>query len=79
MFSGCNVPPDTMETKPGSGNQGASPLAGKKTGVVLVPCCAWQCVLTATSSGVDISEVSGSHLLQHIRSWLYSNDSSKEL
>ena len=38
MFSGCTVLPDNKETKLGSGNQEASPAAGKRTGVVLVPC-----------------------------------------
>ena len=30
----------------------ASPSAGKNTGVVLVPCCAWKSVLTAISSAL---------------------------
>ena len=32
------VLPDRKETKLGSSNQEVSPLAGKNTGVVLVPC-----------------------------------------
>ena len=40
MFSGCTVPPDSKETKPGSSNQEAFSSAGKNTGIVLVPCCA---------------------------------------
>ena len=63
MFSCCTVPPDSKETELGSCNQEASPLAGKKTGIVLVPCHAWKCVLTTISGGADISEVPGYHLL----------------
>ena len=63
MFSGCTVPPDSEETEFGSSNQEASLSAGKNTGIVLVPCCAWKCVPTAISGGVDISEVPGCHLL----------------
>ena len=63
MFSGCTVPPDSKETKLGSSNQEASPSVGKNTGVVLVPCCAWKCVPTANSDGVDISEVPVCHFL----------------
>ena len=36
VFSGCTVLPDSKETKLESGNQEASPSAGKNTGVVLV-------------------------------------------
>ena len=32
------LPPDSKDTKLGSSDQEASPLAGKNTGVVLVPC-----------------------------------------
>ena len=39
-----------------SSNQEAFPSAGKNTAVVLVSCCAWKCVPTAISDGVDISE-----------------------
>ena len=38
MFSGCTVSPDSWETELGSSDQEASPLAGKNTVVVLVPC-----------------------------------------
>ena len=62
MFSGCTVPPDSRETERRSSNQEASPSAGKNTRIVSVPCRAWKCVPTATSGGVDISEVSVSHL-----------------
>ena len=41
--------------------QEASPSAGKNTGVVLVPCCAWKSVLTAIEC-VDISKVPGHFL-----------------
>ena len=52
MFS--DVPPDSKETELGSGDQEAFPYAGKNTGIVLVPCRAWKCVLTAIPCGVDI-------------------------
>ena len=58
--------PDSKETKLGSNNQEASPSAGKNTRVVLVPCSRME--VTAISSGVDISEVSGSHLLRKMSS-----------
>ena len=38
MFSGCTVPLDNKETELASNNQEASPLVGKNTGVVVVPC-----------------------------------------
>ena len=63
MFSGCTVPPDSKKTELGSSHQEAFPAAVKNTGTVLVPCCAWKCVPTAISDGVDISEVPGCHLL----------------
>ena len=62
------MPPDTKEAKLGSSDQEASPSAGKTTGIVLVPCCTWKCVLSAISGGVDISEVPGYHLLQQMSS-----------
>ena len=68
MFSGCTVPPDNKETKLGSSDQEASPSAGKNTGIVLVACCAWKCIPTAISGGVDICEVPGCHFLQQISS-----------
>ena len=61
-----HVLPDIKETKLGSSDQEASPSAGKTTGVVLVPCCAWKCVPTAISGGVDILEVHGCHLLRQM-------------
>ena len=57
MFSSCTVPADSY--------QEASPSAGKNTRIDLMPCCAWKCVLTAISVGVDIFEVPECHLLQH--------------
>ena len=36
--------------------------------VVLVPYCAWKCIPTANSDGVDISEVPGCHLLRQMSS-----------
>ena len=64
MFSGCTVLPNDKETELGISNQEASPLAGKKTRVVLVLCYAWKCIPTAVSSGLNISEVPGCRLLQ---------------
>ena len=49
MFSSCTVLPDSKKTELGSSDQEDCSLAGKKTGVVLVPCCAWKCVHTAYS------------------------------
>ena len=43
---------DNKDTELGSSNQGASPSAGKSTGVALVPCCTWKCIPTANSGGV---------------------------
>ena len=63
LFSGCNVLSDSKETQLGSRNQQASPSAGKNTRIVLVPCWAWKCILTAISDGEDISKVPGCHLL----------------
>ena len=68
MFSGCTVLPDSKDTELGSSDQEASSSAGKKTGVVLVPCRAYKCVPSAISGGVDISEVPGCHLLRQIGS-----------
>ena len=68
MFSGCTVPPDSKETELGSSNQKASPSAGKNTGVVLVPCPRMEVCPTAISSGVDIAEVPGCHLLRYMSS-----------
>ena len=44
-------------------DQKASPSAGKNIGVVLVPCPRMEVCPTAISSGVDIAEVPGCHLL----------------
>ena len=63
MFSGCTVLPDSKETELGRSDQEASLSAGKNTGTVSVPC-----VTTAISSGVDISEVPGYHLLPQMSS-----------
>ena len=60
---GCTVLPDSKYTKLGSSNQEASPSTAKSIGLALVPCCAWKCVSTAISGGVDISEVPVCHLL----------------
>ena len=63
MFFGCTVLPDSKETNLGSSYQEASPVADKSTGVVLVSCCGRKCVPAVYSSGVDISQVPGYHLL----------------
>ena len=63
MFSGCIVLPDSKETKFGSSNQKASPSAGKNTRVVFVPRSHMEVHPYSFSSGVDISEVTGCHLL----------------
>ena len=68
MFSHCTVPLDSKETELGSSDQEAFPLAGKNTGIVLVPWCGWKCVPTAISSEVDTSEVPGCRLLQQMSS-----------
>ena len=61
-MNSCSVPPDSKEPKLGSSHEQASQSTGKNTGVVLVPCRSLKCVLTAISSGVDISEDPGCHL-----------------
>ena len=68
MFSGCSVLFDSQKTKPGNSNQEAYPSAGKNTGVVLVLCHAKYFISTATSSGLNIPEVPGYHLLQQMSS-----------
>ena len=57
MFSGCTVTADSNNTKLGISDQQSSPSAGENGSV-----------LTAISSGVDISDVPGSHLLQQVSS-----------
>ena len=64
MFSGCTVPTDSKEIELASSDQESSPLAGKNTGRVLVLCRAWKSVSTATSCGVNVSEVPGCHFLR---------------
>ena len=61
VFSGCTVLPDSNETELRSSDQEATHLQVK----IL---CAWKCVPTVISSGVDISEVPGGHLLQKMSS-----------
>ena len=51
-------------------NQEVFLSAGKNTEIVLVPCPTWKCVSTTISGGIDISEVPGCHLLQHMSSQL---------
>ena len=65
MFSGCTVLPDGRETKLESSDQEGFPSTGKNTEVevVLVPCCAWKCVPTSISNGMDICETHRCHLL----------------
>ena len=62
------MPSDCKETERGSGDQEASPSAGKNTWIVLVSCRAWKCVPIAISGGVDISEIPGCHLLRQMSS-----------
>ena len=68
VFSGCTVLPNNEETQLGSSNQEASSSADKNTGIVLAPCCAWKCVPTVISGGVNISEFPGCHLLWQMSS-----------
>ena len=62
------MPLDSKETELGSSDQEASPSSGKNTGVVLVQCRTWKCFCKAISVDVDISEVSGCHLLRQMSS-----------
>ena len=71
MFSGCTVLLDSKETKLGSSDQELSSSAGKNTRGVLVSCTCMEVrpySPTATSGGVDISEVPWCHLLQQMSS-----------
>ena len=70
--------PNSKETELGSGDQEVSSSAGKNTGIVLVPCCTEKCVPTAISGGVDISEVSGCHLLGQVGSQIGSQKYFKD-
>ena len=58
----------SRETKLGSNNQEASPLAIKNNRKVLVPCLTWKNVPTAISGGVDILDVPGCQLLHEVSS-----------
>ena len=68
VFSGCNVLPNSKQTKLGSSSQEASPSAGKNNEVVLVSCSRMEVYPYSFSGGVDISEVHGCHLLQQMSS-----------
>ena len=68
VLSGCIVMPNGKETKLGSIDQEFSPSAGKRTRVVLVPCCTWTCVPTTVSSGVDTWETPRCHILRQMSS-----------
>ena len=63
VFSGLTMLPYIKETKVGNRDQEASLSAGKNIGVVFLACFALKFFFTAISIGVDISEVSGCHLL----------------
>ena len=63
MLSGCTAPPDSKEIELGSSKQETSSSADKNTRIVLLSCCTLKCAPTAVSGGVDISEVTGCHLL----------------
>ena len=62
MLSGCTAPPDSNEIELGSSKQETS-SADKNTRIVLLSCRTLKCAPTAVSGGVDISEVTGCHLL----------------
>ena len=72
MFSCSTVQPDSKETKLGNSNQEASPSASTNTGIVLVSCSTWKCITKANSSGVEISEIPGCHLVRQMSSQLGS-------
>ena len=55
--------PDSKKTELGSSNQQASQSPDKNTRIGLVPCCAWKCVPTVISGGVDVFEVPGCNML----------------
>ena len=55
---------DSKETELGSNDQEASQSTGKNTRIVLGQFLTCKCDPTAISSGVDISEVPGCHLLR---------------
>ena len=57
---------DSKDTELGSSNQETSPPTSKNTSAVLVPCRTWKSVPAAISGGVNISEVSGCHLLRQM-------------
>ena len=65
VFFGCTAPVNSKEIELGRSHQEAFPSAGKNAMVVLVPCHAWKCDLTANS---DISEVPGCHFLWQMSS-----------
>ena len=67
MLSGCILLPESKETEQGSGNQEASPSAGKNTRIVFVQCQAWQRVPTALPV-VWFIQVSLSHLFLQMSS-----------
>ena len=60
MFSGCTVPPDKLNLEVAT--KGFHLQSLKNAGVVLVSCSVCECVPTAISSAVNISEVQGCHL-----------------
>ena len=62
------MPPGSKENGHGSSDREASPSACENIRVVLVPCHAWKCVPKAISSGVDISDVPGCHVLRQMSS-----------
>ena len=68
VFYSCTVLPDSKENKLRSSYQDASPLVGKHTTIVSMPCCAWKCVHTAISGNAAITKVPGCHLLQQMSS-----------
>ena len=59
MFSGCTVLLDSKKTKVGSSDQEAFASTGKNTVAVLILCQTSKDVLTAISSGMDITQDPG--------------------
>ena len=68
VFFSCSVLPYSIETELISSNQEASPSAGRNTGIVSVPCCAWKRIPSTVSGGVDMlsSQWGSQKLLQRL-------------
>ena len=57
MLYGCTVPPDSKDIEFGGSNQEASSSAGKNTGLVLVPQCAWKYLPTTDEFSVRLTKI----------------------